>query len=132
LKTLKPTVWKRHPATLGDHLLKHRIAQGLLQRDLRKRFKLEKETYANWEKDRRYPAMKHWPGIIAFLGYDPTPDPTTLGQQLLAHRRRHGLSRKDLAVSLGVDETTLWRWEIDERKPNSDIHVKIVRRLELI
>ncbi len=52
---------------------------GLFQRDLRKLFKLEKETYANWEKDRCYPAMRHWPKIIAFLGYDPTPEPATLG-----------------------------------------------------
>jgi DNA-binding XRE family transcriptional regulator len=42
---------------------------GLRQLDLRVRFNLEKETYANWEKDHCYPAMKHWPGIIEFLGF---------------------------------------------------------------
>ena len=105
---------------------------GLFQRDLRARFKLEKETYANWEKGRCYPAMRHWPDILSFLGYDPTLKPQTFGQQLIAYRRRSGMSRKDLAILLRVDETTLWRWETDERKPNSDRHVKIVRRLELI
>ncbi len=93
---------------------------GLLQRDLRKRFGLEKETYANWEKDRCSPAMKHWPGIIAFLGYDPNPEPETLGERLLAHRRRHGLSRLALALQLGIDETTLWRWETDQRRPERE------------
>ena len=105
---------------------------GLFQRDLRKRFKLEKETYANWEKDRCYPAMKHWPGIIKFLGHDPNPEPNTLGERLTAYRRHQGLSRKTLAAVLAVDEGTLWRWEIDQRKPESERHVDAIRRLKLL
>ncbi len=77
---------------------------GLFQCDLRARFKLEKETYANWEKDRCYPAMKPWPGIIEFLGYDPSPVPKTMGERLLAYRRRNGPNRKGLARQLGIDE----------------------------
>lgn len=105
---------------------------GLFQRDLRRRFKLEKETYANWEKDRRYPAMKHWPKIIEFLGYDPNPEPNTLGKRLAAYRRHQGLSRKSLAAVLAVDEGTLWRWEIDLRKPETERHVDAIRRLKLL
>ena len=127
LKTLKPVPWKREPSTLGEHLLKRRMELGLRQRDLRRRFKLEKETYANWEKDRCTPAMKHWPNISAFLGYDPSPEPTTLGQRFLAYRRRHGLSRKALATSLGVDEATLWHWETDERAPTTKAHLHALR-----
>lgn len=41
---------------------------GLKQREIQTRFGLDKETYANWEKDRCQPAMRHWPGIIEFLG----------------------------------------------------------------
>ena len=105
---------------------------GLWQRDLQVRFKLEKETYANWENDRCYPAMKHWPGIIEFLGCDPNPEPSTFGERLIAYRRRYGLSRKALAVVLGADDTTLWRWEIDQRKPEGQRHIDVIRRLELI
>ena len=97
LKSLKPRPWVLLPRTLGEHLKKRRLESGLLQRDLRVRFKLEKETYANWEKDRRSPAMKHWPAIIEFLGYDPASEPKTIGERLLAYRRRHGLSRVVLA-----------------------------------
>ena len=124
LKTLKPVSYERVPQTLGQHLKKRRVGLGLFQRDLRQRFKLEKETYANWEKDRCNPAMKHWPGITAFLGYDPTPEPKTLGQRLMAYRRRNGLSRKRLAVLLQVDETTLWKWETDRKKPESILGVE--------
>ena len=132
LKSLKPVLYTREPKTLGQHLKKRRLESSLLQRDLRERFKLEKETYANWEKDRCYPAMKHWPGIIEFLGYDPNPEPNTLGTRLMTYRRRHGLSRRALAILLGADDTTLWRWENDQRKPESQRHVDAIRRLEFI
>jgi hypothetical protein len=59
LKSLKPVPYAREPKTLGQHLRKRRMELGLFQRDLREHFKLEKETYANWEKERCYPAMKH-------------------------------------------------------------------------
>jgi DNA-binding transcriptional regulator YiaG len=99
---------------------------GLFQRDLRRRFKLEKETYANWEKDHRYPAMKHWPKIIEFLGYDPNPEPKTIGERLVAHRRQLGLSRKALAEQFSVDEATLSKWEAGTRKPNTMRHIEVV------
>jgi DNA-binding XRE family transcriptional regulator len=107
------------------------MEQDLFQSDLRARFGLEKETYANWEKDRCYPAMRHWPGIIEFLGYDPSPEPKTTGDRLLTYRRRQGLSRKALAGLLGVDETTLWRWEAGQRKPERESHVGAIRLIEL-
>lgn len=129
LKSLKPVPYEREPRTLGQHLKKRRLELGLLQRDLRTRFKLEKETYANWEKDRCYPAIKHWPAIIQFLGCDPNLEPNTLGKRLLAYRRRYGISRKALATILAVDEATLWRWEIDIGKPKSRKHVDAIQRL---
>ncbi len=95
---------------------------GLLLRELRAKFNLEKETYANWEKDRCYPAMKRWPEIIDFLGYDPTPKPKTFGEQLLAYRRQHGLSRKALAYLLRADKHTAWRWEAGVPEPASIAH----------
>ena len=104
---------------------------GLLQRDMRSRFKLEKETYANWEKDRCYPAMHHWPSIIEFLGSDPSPEPCTLGDRLLAHRRSRGLSRVAFAAMLGVDEATLWSWEHNIRIPARPKHVDTIRHLKL-
>lgn len=107
--------YERAPTTLGAHLRKRRLELGLRQRDIQVQFGLDKETLANWEKDRCYPAMRHWPKIIAFLGGDPSPEPKTEGEKLLAYRRQHGMSRKALARKLGVDEHTLWRWETGQR-----------------
>jgi transcriptional regulator with XRE-family HTH domain len=129
LKTLKPTIWKRHPATLGEILLKHRLQQGLRQRDLQERFGLDKATYANWEKDRCYPAMRHWQGIIKFLGFDPNAKPETLGEKLQAYRRIHGMSRRALAHELQVDVVTLWRWETGHVQPENLKHLEAIDRL---
>ena len=131
LKSLKPTSYERNPKTLGQHLKKRRVELGLYQRHMRGMFDLDKDTYLNWEHDRCYPSMWHWPKIIKLLGYDPNPSPQSLGEQLVAYRRRRGLSRKALATILSVDEGTLWRWEIDKRQPKLPEHVRAVSRLQL-
>jgi ribosome-binding protein aMBF1 (putative translation factor) len=54
------------------------------------------------------------PKLIAWLGYDPFPEPTTAGEEIVAMRRRRGLSRKKLARQLVIDETTLKKIEKSE------------------
>ena len=76
--------------------------------------------------------MRHWPNTILFLGYDPMQKPQTFGQQLIAYRRRNGLSRKALANSLQIDEATLWRWETDERKPSKKEQYLAIKLLAVI
>ena len=121
--------YEREPRTLGQHLRKRRLELGLKQIGLRVRFKLDKETYANWENDRCFPATKHWPKALAFLGYDPMPATQTLGAKLLAFRRQSGMSRKALANLIGADEATVWRWESGEREPKSTSHMLAVTTL---
>ena len=36
-------------------------------------------TLLNWEKGRVAPDVGFWPAILAFLGYDPRPEPTGFG-----------------------------------------------------
>ena len=121
--------YEREPVTLGAHLRKRRLELGLRQQDIQERFGLDKETYANWEKDRCYPAMRHWPRIIEFLGSDPSLLPKTIGERLLAYRRKHGLSRKAVCQALLADEATVWRWEVNQRHPNKPRHVMAIGRL---
>jgi DNA-binding transcriptional regulator YiaG len=71
----------------------------------------------NWEKGYTNPAIRCWPGIIEFLGYDPNPEPSDLAQRIQWARRRRGLSLRGLAVQLGVDPDTLRRWERGIRIP---------------
>ena len=58
------------------------------------------------------------PPVIAFLGYDPHPDPKTLGQTLRAYRRALGLTQRQLAVKLGMHRSTLGKVETGRERPS--------------
>jgi transcriptional regulator with XRE-family HTH domain len=113
LKGKRNLPFKEFPITLGEHLKKRRLTLKLLQKDITRDWKFSKETYANYEKDKTLPVISHWPAILSFLGYDPNQTPETLGEKLRAKRRAMGLSKKKLASTLKVDETTITRWEKD-------------------
>jgi helix-turn-helix protein len=56
--------------------------------------------------------------ILRFLGYDPRPEPETLGGRIRAAREAEGLSEEALARQLGLDPGTVAAWERDEvRRP---------------
>lgn len=112
VKARKPSAVPRHPSTLGQHLKKRRIELGLLQKEVADRLGLDQSTVGNWEKDRTYPAVRFLPRLIEYLGYDPLPKPKTIGERLRFKREAMGLSRKRLAVLLGIDDGTLQRYEL--------------------
>ena len=70
-------------------------------------------------------------GDHRILGPRPQSGTSSFGERLIAYRRQHGLSRSALAIILGADEATLWRWDINQRKPESEGHVEAVRQLKL-
>jgi ribosome-binding protein aMBF1 (putative translation factor) len=72
--------------------------------------------------------MKHWeehlksrieirfyPAILAFLGYNPLPEPKTPGEEMRRKRRSLGLSQRRLAALTNTDEGTVARLERDTR-----------------
>ncbi|MSU51334.1 MAG: helix-turn-helix domain-containing protein [Opitutus sp.] len=105
------------PRTLGDHIRRRRIDLKLLQKEVGQHMGVHCLSVWNWERNRTEPELKHQPAIIAFLGYDPLPLPTTLAERLVQHRRSRGWSQKRLAAELDVDPTTLARWERGEKTP---------------
>jgi transcriptional regulator with XRE-family HTH domain len=102
---------------LGEHLRKRRIEQGLIQKEVAKQLGVNTWTYILWEQDRSTPTIRYYPSIFAFLGYDPFPAPRTLSEQIATKRRSLGLSFREVADLLGVDEGTVSRWESGEWKP---------------
>lgn len=90
---------------------------GLRQLDVARQLGTKLSTLGSWEKGSRHPTDQYLPAIIRFLGYDPLPTPSGIGDQLRAWRRRQGLSGKAAAERLGVDEGTLSRWERGIWKP---------------
>ncbi|MBI1804137.1 MAG: helix-turn-helix transcriptional regulator [Ignavibacteriae bacterium] len=83
-------------------------------------------TITNWEKNRGGSALRLIPNITTFLGYDPVPETaTTLGQKIKLYRRSRGLSMKKLAKKLGIDPTTLTRWERGRSVPSSRLRDRL-------
>jgi transcriptional regulator with XRE-family HTH domain len=95
---------------LGGHLKKRRRELGLLQREASERMGIQRDTYVNWEKGRTEPVASQFRPIVAFLGYDPTPEPQTLAERVEAKQRRLGASLAQFARYLGWDPGSLKRY----------------------
>ncbi len=94
---------------MGDHVRRRRLDLGLLQREVATLLGVSKSTMEGWERNRHPPTLKHIPAVVEFLGYVPFPEPVTLAERLRLYRRLNGISRRQLARCLQVDETTVWR-----------------------
>lgn len=105
------------------------MLDGSLQKDVAQKLEVCGEAYLGWEHDRRKPPTRYLPKIIDFLGYDPFPEPKTLGERIKAKRRRIGLSQEQAAKHLSVDEGTLRRWERDEWRPTKRLRLGLDRWL---
>jgi DNA-binding transcriptional regulator YiaG len=125
LKAAKPKPYPSVPVTLGDHLKKRRCELGLLQREVAAQLRVNEWTWRNWETNRRAPAIRFVPRIIAFLGYDPYLAPSSLPERILAARRRQETSRREFARRLGLDEETLALWERGTRQPRGEYLISV-------
>jgi transcriptional regulator with XRE-family HTH domain len=64
------------------------------------------------------PDVRFVPKIIEFLGYAPCGAPaTTFPARLKAARIEAGLTRRQLAASVGVHPSTVAKWERGEARP---------------
>jgi transcriptional regulator with XRE-family HTH domain len=111
LKCLKPKAYAQDPKTIGDHIKKRRIELGLSQPQAAERLAVSAATVLNWETGLRHPQIRSIPAILSFLGYDPFPAPTTIGERLAQARRQHGWTTDEAAYQLGVDRTAWQAWE---------------------
>ena len=68
------------------------------------------DTVVNWEKDKTEPVAAQFRPVVAFLGYDPTPEAQTLADRLEAKQRTLGASLAQVARHLGWDPGSLRRY----------------------
>ena len=97
-----------------------------MQRQVARQIGVDESTLFNWESNETLPAIRHVPGIIRFLGYNPFPEPMMFSEKPRLARTGLGLSQRLMASRLGVDPTTLGFWERSERTPSK----KLLARLE--
>jgi transcriptional regulator with XRE-family HTH domain len=105
-----------YPAALehiGHHILRRRLDLGLEQKEAARQLGVHPGGLENWEYGRTTPADRFMARVIRFLGYNPAPEPTTLGASVAYERIARGWSRKQLAAHAGVDESTVGRIEED-------------------
>lgn len=112
-----PRGYPAEPKTLGEHIRRRRLDQGLTQRILAERWCVRSETIAAWELGRTGPGIRQMAKIVRFLGFDPEPSGSSSGERLKAARRRAGLTQVELAGRLGVDEGTVVDLEAGRRRP---------------
>ena len=75
------------------------------------------QTIRFWEQDRALLKPQHMAKLIEFLGHDPLPEATSIGEQLIRYRQRHGLTQRALARPLRVDPSSVWAREKSKHQP---------------
>lgn len=69
--------------------------------------------------------------IVKFLGYDHLPAPQNLAGRLLAVRKARGLSRREAAGVIGINECTLAKLELGKsRRPSRETLSKLEALIE--
>jgi DNA-binding XRE family transcriptional regulator len=101
LKALRARDYSENPQTLRRHLKKRRRELGLLQREAAERIGVSTDTVVNWEKGKIEPVAAQFRLVVAFLGYDPAPEPRTLAERVEAKQRSLGASLAQVARHLG-------------------------------
>ena len=101
-----------NPNTIGDKLRNRRIELGLLQKEVAERFGVIEESITNWENGHSILQVRYYPKLIAFLEYYPFPeDNISVGGRIQKYRYINGLSHKAMGRLVGVDGSTICRWE---------------------
>lgn len=90
---------------------------GLRQKDLAQLIGAAEQSICFWEMDKTRPIHKYIPKIIAFLGYDPFPQPKALSDRLKRYRLVHGLTQRELARQLRVSPGAITLWEDGQNEP---------------
>ena len=112
------TGYPASPKTVGEMIRKRRLDLGLRQRDVAEIVGCDTMTVVNWEKSHTaFPRINHMAGVVRFLGFNPLPNGDSVAQRLVNHRKALGVTQNQFAQELGVDPSTLAKWERGERQP---------------
>jgi transcriptional regulator with XRE-family HTH domain len=92
----------------------------LFQRQVAEQIGADVCSLRNWEANRSKPTVEFMPAIIRFLGYNPLPSGSRWVERLVSWRKALGITQKESARRLRVDQSTLARWERGEREPKGE------------
>ena len=103
---------------------------GLFQKDVAERIGVDTDTITNWELNRSEPKIQYLPKVIDFLEYVPFSPGESFPERLKAYRMVKGLTQRQLARELGVDPTTVMKWEAGTSKPMPKTRERVLGVME--
>jgi len=89
------------------------------------------ETLFGWERNKREPDVRYYPGIMNFLGYCPVCPIANFGDRVRVTRVHRGLTLKAAARSMDIDSVTLRKIELGH-DPKSNMRVAYALNLFLV
>jgi transcriptional regulator with XRE-family HTH domain len=96
---------------------KRRLDLKLLQADVPRIIDCSKATVTNRERGHAAPQVGHMAAVVQFLGFNPLSTGSTTAERLVLHRKARGITQKEFARKIGVDPSTLAKWERGQRSP---------------
>lgn len=140
LKAMKPPalMYPKTLKTIGDHLRKKRLDEGLFQREVAEIIGVDECTIHNWECSHSRPQAFLIPKIIEFLDYNPFGEGSdfdypiylgTFGDHLHKKRLDEGITQKCMAQKLGVSVDAIRDWEKNRTEPHGENGNKLIEFL---
>ena len=117
---------------MGEQIRKRRLDLNLKQIEVAKIIGCDEMTLVNWEKSYASPRINLMGKVVEFLGFNPFQKCDTLAQQIVSHRTALGTTQKEFAQQLGIDPSTLARWERGEREPQGRFRDSLVEELRRV
>jgi len=131
LRSQKPmdSAYPKNLITLGDHIRKRRLDLKLTQKQVALILGTNVTSILGWETNLHSPVISFIPKIVKFLEYIPySKDFSDFKEKLIYFRRLYGLNQEKLAEMLGIDETTVAKWERGEHMPSR----KLLRKFNVL
>ncbi|MCA1636794.1 MAG: transcriptional regulator [Acidobacteria bacterium] len=113
-----PRPYPYFPTTIGDYLRKKRLDLRLRQKDVAKIIQTTVTSIRNWENNFHQPYLQVIPAIINFLGFCPYYSNLPISQKLIIWRSVKGIRQGVMAQLIGIDQSTLARWEQGRKIPS--------------
>ena len=126
LTTPKPKHF-RYPKeiiTVGDEVRKARIDRGLTQHEVAEMIGVNRNAIYEMELNNRKLTIYALHKAYCFLGYIPTTlniDESTLAGKMFIHRIINGFSLKEVGEKVGLDKSTISRFEIGKKVKRESI-----------
>jgi transcriptional regulator with XRE-family HTH domain len=109
----KNTAYVVNPITIGDHIRNVRLERRLLQKATAQLIEVGVSSIEHWEAGIAEPQLRFLPPIIKFLKYVPDccMDIPQLKSKIFLKRVKLGITQKEMAKRIGIDQSTLKRIE---------------------